>query len=98
MGFFEKSRTRQKKVTMRRSRPYKKNDQCYVEQKNYTHVRNLFAYDRLDEESHAVGCRERDKQGEGRGSQQVQGSGVHSFRLKELKILESFALFWLGSY
>ena len=34
---------------MRRSRPYKKNDQCYVEQKNYTHVRNLFAYDRLDD-------------------------------------------------
>lgn len=49
MKFFEKSRTRSKKVEMRRSRPYKKNDQCYVEQKNYTHVRNLFAYDRLDD-------------------------------------------------
>ena len=33
---------------MRRSRPYKKNDQAYVEQRNYTHVRNLFGYDRLD--------------------------------------------------
>ena len=30
-----------------RSRPYKKNDQCHVEQKNYTHVREIFGYDRL---------------------------------------------------
>lgn len=53
MEYFERSTYRDKKkhkhkVRMRRSRPYKKNDQCYVEQKNYTHVRNLFAYDRLD--------------------------------------------------
>lgn len=32
-----------------RSRPYQKNDNCYVEQKNYTHVRELFGYDRIDE-------------------------------------------------
>ena len=38
---------RDKIVEMFRSRPYKKNDQCYVEQKNYTHVRELFGYDRL---------------------------------------------------
>ena len=31
-----------------RGRPYKKNDQAYVEQKNYTHVRSLFGYGRLD--------------------------------------------------
>jgi hypothetical protein len=31
-----------------RGRPYKSNDQCYVEQKNYTHVRNLFGYGRID--------------------------------------------------
>lgn len=36
---------RKKKVQMRRARPYKKNDQSYVEQKNFTHVRNLFGYD-----------------------------------------------------
>jgi hypothetical protein len=30
------------KVIFTRSRPYKKNDNCYVEQKNYTHVRELF--------------------------------------------------------
>jgi hypothetical protein len=35
-------------IFMTRSRPYKKNDQCYVEQKNYTHVRKLLGYDRLD--------------------------------------------------
>ena len=35
-------------VKMRRARPYKKNDQCYVEQKNFTHVRKLFKYHRLE--------------------------------------------------
>ena len=32
-----------------RSRPYQKNDNCYVEQKNFTHVRELFGYDRIDD-------------------------------------------------
>lgn len=32
-----------------RSRPYKKNDQAHVEQKNFTHVRQLLGYDRYDE-------------------------------------------------
>ena len=31
-----------------RGRPYRKNDQSYIEQKNYTHVRNLFGYGRID--------------------------------------------------
>lgn len=31
-----------------RSRPYFKHDQAYVEQKNYTHVRGLLGYDRLE--------------------------------------------------
>ena len=31
-----------------RSRPYRKNDQCYVEQKNYTHLRKIMGYGRLD--------------------------------------------------
>ncbi|MCX6126470.1 MAG: hypothetical protein NTV34_17180, partial [Proteobacteria bacterium] len=39
--------SREQIIEMFRSRPYKKNDQCYVEQKNYTHVRELFGYDRL---------------------------------------------------
>lgn len=33
-----------------RSRPYMKNDNCHVEQKNYTHVRALFGNKRLDQE------------------------------------------------
>lgn len=33
-----------------RRRPYRKNDSAHVEQKNFTHVRNLFGYDRLDGE------------------------------------------------
>jgi hypothetical protein len=32
-----------------RSRPYKKNDNAHVEQKNWSHVRQLFGYDRLAE-------------------------------------------------
>lgn len=35
-------------VPFTRSRPYKKNDNAHVEQKNYTHVRQLFGYDRFD--------------------------------------------------
>ncbi len=37
-----------KGIYQTRSRPYFKNDQAYVEQKNYTHVRNFLGYDRLD--------------------------------------------------
>lgn len=33
-----------------RSRPYKKNDNAHVEQKNWTHVRHLFGYDRFEEQ------------------------------------------------
>ncbi|MEN9724396.1 MAG: hypothetical protein RJB38_2382 [Pseudomonadota bacterium] len=36
-------------VQFTRSRPYKKDDNCYVEQKNYTHVRELFGYQRFDD-------------------------------------------------
>ena len=39
---------RERKVIFTRSRPYKKNDNCYVEQKNYTHVRELFGYQRFE--------------------------------------------------
>jgi hypothetical protein len=39
---------RDKKVPLRRGRPYRKNDQCYVEQKNFTHVRELLGWERLD--------------------------------------------------
>ncbi len=34
-------------MALTRSRPYKKNDNAYVEQKNNTHVRQLFGYDRI---------------------------------------------------
>jgi hypothetical protein len=39
---------RKNKVSFTRSRPYKKNDNAHVEQKNWTQVRHLFGYDRLD--------------------------------------------------
>lgn len=35
-------------VEVVRRRPYKKNDAAHVEQKNYTHVRELFGYQRFD--------------------------------------------------
>jgi hypothetical protein len=42
------SKNKNRQIFLTRGRPYKKNDQCYVEQKNYTHVRKLLGYDRLD--------------------------------------------------
>ncbi len=39
---------RKRKVHWARRRPYKKNDAAHVEQKNWTHVRELFGYDRFD--------------------------------------------------
>lgn len=38
---------REKAVEMTRSRPYHKNDQAHVEQKNSTHVRQLLGFERL---------------------------------------------------
>lgn len=35
-------------ITFTRSRPYKKNDQAHVEQKNWSVVRHTVGYDRLD--------------------------------------------------
>jgi hypothetical protein len=37
----------QKPVKFTRSRPYRKNDNAHVEQKNWSHVRQLFGYDRF---------------------------------------------------
>jgi hypothetical protein len=42
------SENRKQKVQFTRSRPYRKNDNAHVEQKNWTHVRHLFGYDRFD--------------------------------------------------
>lgn len=39
---------RKNPINFFRSRPYKKNDNAHVEQKNWTHVRQLFGYDRID--------------------------------------------------
>jgi len=43
---------RKEKITFTRSRSYKKNDSCYVEQKNWSVVRRLVGYDRYN--SHAA--------------------------------------------
>jgi len=40
-----------RKVRLTRSRPYRKNDNAHVEQKNYSHVRHLLGYDRLEDHS-----------------------------------------------
>jgi hypothetical protein len=43
------------KITFTRSRPYKKNDQAHVEQKNWSIVRHTIGYDRLEsDEQHAL--------------------------------------------
>lgn len=46
IGYFS---NRPKPVGFTRSRPYRKNDNAHVEQKNWTHVRQLFGYDRLED-------------------------------------------------
>jgi hypothetical protein len=40
---------RPRPVPLTRSRPYRKNDQAQVEQKNWTHVRQLLGYQRLEQ-------------------------------------------------
>lgn len=40
---------RSKPIEFVRRRPYKKNDNAHVEQKNFTHVRSLFGYERFDD-------------------------------------------------
>jgi hypothetical protein len=45
---FDYFNDRPDKVEHVRRRPYKKNDNAHVEQKNWTHVRELFGYDRFD--------------------------------------------------
>lgn len=45
---FKYLRQRADPIHTTRSRPYRKNDNAHVEQKQYTHVRRLLGYDRLD--------------------------------------------------
>lgn len=40
---------RENPVEFVRRRPYKKNDNAHVEQKNFTHVRSIFGYERLED-------------------------------------------------
>jgi hypothetical protein len=41
---------REKPIEFVRRRPYKKNDNAHVEQKNWTHVRQIFGYERFDQQ------------------------------------------------
>ena len=43
--------TQQERIRLSRSRPYKKNDNAWVEQKNWTHVRKIVGYRRFDNTS-----------------------------------------------
>jgi hypothetical protein len=43
-------RTGPRRIELTRSRPYHKNDNAHVEQKNWTHVRQWFGYERYDRE------------------------------------------------
>ena len=48
ISFLGQTATRKESIQVFRTRPYRKNDNCYVEQKNFTHVRELFGYDRIE--------------------------------------------------
>lgn len=45
---YEYLQKRDFKIDFHRRRPYKKNDNAHVEQKNHTHVREIFGYRRFD--------------------------------------------------
>jgi len=47
-----------KGIAFTRSRPYKKDDNAHVEQKNWTHVRKLFGYLRYDSDEALLGMNE----------------------------------------
>jgi hypothetical protein len=49
---------RTKPVHFTRSRPYRKDDNAHVEQKNWTHVRQWIGYDRLDQPQHVESLNE----------------------------------------
>ena len=49
---------REPAVEVTRSRPYRKNDQAHVEQKNSTHARGLLGYDRLGHDALVAPCNE----------------------------------------
>jgi hypothetical protein len=49
---------RPRPVPLTRSRPYRKNDQAHVEQKNWTHVRQLLGYQRLEQPELVPGINE----------------------------------------
>jgi len=38
------------KTSFTRGRPYKKNDNAHIEQKNWTHIRKIFGYSRIEDE------------------------------------------------
>ncbi len=46
--------TLKKRLDFSRSRPYKKNDNCLVEQKNWTHVKKFVGYSRYDTEKELI--------------------------------------------
>lgn len=48
-AFIKYLQTRTQPIIMTRSRPYHKNDNAHVEQKNFTHVREVFGYDRIED-------------------------------------------------
>lgn len=49
---------RKRRIALSRSRPYEKNDNAWVEQKNWTHVRKVVGYRRFDREEELAVMRE----------------------------------------
>jgi len=50
VNHFSKPNSNREAISVFRCRPYRKNDQAHVEQKNWTHVRSLWGYMRIDYE------------------------------------------------
>jgi len=48
----------QQRLTFTRARPYRKNDNCYVEQKNFSVVRQTVGYQRFDTAAELIGLKQ----------------------------------------
>jgi hypothetical protein len=53
-GLWAYFNNREDKIPFVRTRPDRKNDNAHVEQKNWTHVRQLLGYDRLDRKNDVI--------------------------------------------
>jgi len=66
-------------IEFTRRRPYKKNDNAHVEQKNWTHVRQIFGYERLEDRAMVAMMNE---------IYQLYWNPLHNFFIPSVRLIE----------